>query len=355
MIVDGVKKDEMPTNSMGKDNKYYQVDVTCTSSKTTGLWDYNAWRLNLDYIESNSKCNLTFTSTLSKADYDKYIESGVALRRNTYRGKDITKYYTGEEKINDKDLYKQISDGTFDDIYVGDYIVSEHADESGGKIVWLIADLDNYLGTGNPNALTKHHVTIVPAYKLQDSRMNPISSTLAGASQIEEAKELAGYMGSEMYQTTLNTVYDKYIKPDFCRSSSDCHIIEYLNLVSKSVDEKATNQYVQNTGASSGWSWETRKLDLMSEVNVYGTTVWSSSGWDVGADNKQYAIFRLKPELINKSVSAISGATTGNYWYWLKAVVSSTNFASVAGDGGVFLESASNPTHRGVRPRFLID
>ena len=39
--------------------------------------------------------------------------------------------------------------------------------------------------------------------------------------------------------------------------------------------------------------------DLMSEVNIYGTTVWSTSGHDTGIDNRQYAIFQLKPEFIN--------------------------------------------------------
>ena len=319
--------------------------VSCTSSKTKGLWDYNAWRLNLDYIESNSKCTLTFTSSMSKTDYDKYIQSGVALRRNTYRGKDITSLWQSG------DLYTQISNGTFADIYVGDYILSNKtatADDQSRPIVWLIADLDNYMNQGSP-LLTKHHATIIPSYMLEQDRMNETNSTLAGAGGLEG---VGGYKGSEMYQTTLNNIYTQYIAPDFCKVETDCHIITYRNLVSTNVEDGSSNQYGHNTGASSAWEWDDRKLDLMSEVNVYGTTVWSSSGYDIGLDNRQYAIFQLRPELISQGISGISGVSTGEYWYWLKAVTSSLYFAYVDYFGHASGNRGSNLG--GVRPRFLI-
>ncbi len=351
IMVDGAKQTDMPASPVGKDGKYYDVDVSCTSSKTQGLWDYNAWRLNLDYIESNSKCTLTFTSSMTKDQYDEYIKSGVALRRSTYRGKNITGYYNGTELVNGKNLFKQISDGTFDDIYVGDYIVSNTKDKWNKNIVWIIADLDNYWNQGD-QALTKHHATIIPSYMLEQDRMNETNSTLAGAGGLEG---VGGYKGSEMYQTTLNNIYTQYIAPDFCKveASTDCHIITYRNLVSTNVDANRSNQWGQNNGASSAWEWDDRKLDLMSEVNVYGTTVWSSSGYDIGLDNRQYAIFALRPELINQSITGISGASTGRYWYWLKAVAHSADFASVNGYGvaNTYYASDSN----GVRPRFLID
>ncbi len=337
-MVDGVKKTDMPTSPKGSNDKYYKVDVSCTSSKTTGLWDYNAWRLNLDYIESNSKCTLTFTSSMTKADYDKYIQAGVALRRNTYRGKDITSLWQSG------DLYTQISNGTFADIYVGDYIVSSTKDKWSKNIVWLIADLDNYMNQGDQSdGLKTHHATIIPSYKLEENRMNATDITTGG------------YKGSEMYKTTLNNVYSKYIAPDFCKSSSACHIITYRNLVSTDVDGARSNQWGEDTGAASGWEWDDRKLDLMSEVNVYGTTLWSSSGYDIGLDNRQYAIFQLRPELINQGISGISGASTGTYWYWLKAVATSNDFVSVssygaAGDGS----GGASRLDGGIRPRFLI-
>ncbi len=123
----------MPSSPKISDDNYYKVEVECPNSDTMAEWDYNSWKLKLSYVESNSKCTLKFTSGMTKSDYDEYIKSGVASRRNTYRGKDITDLWESEE------LYRQIEDGTFADIYVGDYIKGNNG------VTWLIADLDNYL------------------------------------------------------------------------------------------------------------------------------------------------------------------------------------------------------------------
>ncbi len=333
VIVDDQKQDEIPNSPIGQDGNYYEVQVDCTSSKTEGLWDYNAWRLNLDYIESNSKCNLVFTSSMSKEQYDEYIKSGVALRRNTYRGKDITEY----KSLNTDDpmnLYNQISNGTFADIYVGDYIKGSNG------VTWLIADLDNYLGKGDQEGgLQTHHATIIPAESLDNAKMN------------SEATTKGGYMGSEMVTKTLGTVLQqdnttilgKYIFPDFAS-----HVVKYRNILTNTVAEDRTNMFGLNTGASSEWEWTDRYLDLMSEVNVFGTTMASSSFFDIGIDNQQYAIFNLRPELINCNLDG------NRYWYWLKAVNYSKSFALVGTNGSVNATFMAANAVGGIRPRFLI-
>ncbi len=290
--------------------------MDCGSSKTTGEWDYNAWNVKLDNIQEGSRCKLLFTSNLSEAEYNKYIEAGVAYRRNTYRGKDITELW-GNGK-----LYDQIKDGTFADIYVGDYIKANN-------VTWLIADLDNYLYTGSPNSLTQHHATIIPATYLTTAKMNESGGTEGG------------YYESDMVKTTLPNVLETYIRPAF-----KDHIIQYRNILSNKVNIEATNRIPGTKGASSANDWYDRELDLMSEVNVYGTTVASSGIYDTGIDNRQYAIFRLKPEFINSY-------GTSRYWYWLKDVASSIFFAGVYADGVSYANYASSLL--GIRPRFLID
>ncbi len=345
--MDDKKQDTMPSTPLGQGGKYYKVDVSCGSSKTQGLWDYNAWRLNLDYIESNSKCNLTFTSTMSKEEYDEYIESGIALRRNTYRGKDITDYFKGTKKFNDKDLYKQISDGTFDDIYVGDYIKTN---EGGHEMTWLIADIDNYLNTGI-TPLEKHHATIIPASNLGENKpmnVNATTGIVYSDLSVEEVDgntktDVAAYMGSMMKYETLPEILNKYIKPVF-----KTHIIEYENLLSDKMNENSVNQTGQDNGSASGWGWYKSQLDLMSEVNVYGSTGWSSSGYDIGIDKYQYALFKLNPKLIN---SDLNNKTIS---YWLKGVVKKDSFTAVSYTGTEASAKANDAT-MGVRPRFLID
>ncbi len=109
------------------------------SSGTTGSWDYNEWNLKLNNITEETKCNLEFTSNLSESEYADYLEAGVNKRRNTYRGRNITNLYDSGE------LFKQIQDCSFKDIYVGDYIKST---KDGKEIIWLIADINNYLYSG---------------------------------------------------------------------------------------------------------------------------------------------------------------------------------------------------------------
>ncbi len=346
VTVDGVKQEEMPTNPQGENGQYYKVDVSCGSSRTEGLWDYNAWRLNLDYIDSNSKCNLTFTSNMSKADYDEYIKAGVALRRNTYRGKDITKYYTGDEKVNNRNLFEQISNCTFDDIYVGDYIKTNNG---GNNVTWLIADLNNYLGTGlyKPVDLSvrRCHATIIPLDFLEyGAQMNDKDTTGVADSQLKltdlenkEVSDVGAYMGSKMKQTTLPMILEKYIKPVFNE-----HIIKYSSLLSDKIDTTRTSSLgVESGGVSSHYSWYESYLDLMNEVEVFGYAV-AANIYDIGVENQQYAIFRLNPDII-------SGET-----YWLRTVINSTTFLSVSNISSLNTANAS-VTWAGVRPRFLID
>ncbi len=336
----------MPSSPVGKDGLYYEVKVNCGSSKTSGLWDYNAWRLNLDYIESNSKCNLTFTSSMSKEQYEEYIESGVALRRNTYRGKNITEY-KNLNADNPMNLYNQISSGTFADIYVGDYI------EGSNGVTWLIADLDNYLGIGDQGSgLQIHHATIIPAGTLGSASMNSNNTTEGG------------YVGSDMVKTILGnkleadnaTILGKYIYPDFGN-----HVLKYRNYLSNEMDPTRINKTgeikvnqdgsISGTGASSALDWYDRYLDLMSELNVFGSAIMSSSFFDIGSNSQQYAIFKLKPELICKDLKG------NNYWYWLSTIVTSNSYGAVTRSCALFsLNSAySDSKLVQIRPRFLID
>ncbi len=164
---------------------YYKVDVGCNDAK--GEWDYNAWSLKIDEIKEGTKCDITFTSGLDKKEYEEYLSAGVNARRNTYRGKNITSYKDLPEE-NEMNLYKQIKNCTFDDIYVGDYIESKQTDSENRKIIWLIADINNYLYSGDI-ALETCHATIIPAYPLTYAQMNTTNTTAGG------------YKGSEMYTT----------------------------------------------------------------------------------------------------------------------------------------------------------
>ncbi len=338
--VDGKKETIVPERGL------YKTNVVCNND-ATGSWDYNAWNLKIDNLKKDTKCTIEFQSDgITQAEYNEYISEGVSLRRNTYRGKDITSYY------EDESLYDMISSGRFDDIYVGDYFTTTKEDSKGEEhtVTWLIADLNNYLHSGY-NDLTTNHATIIPAIPFYNAQMNnkvdekdttgvvDTNLKLKPLGSENEKDNIGAYVGSNMKQKVLPDILKNYIEPVF-----DNHIIEYTNLLADGTEGSRSNQWGQTTGASSSWDWYDSQVDLMSEVNVYGSTVWSSSGYDIGIDNRQYAIFQLKPEFIN---------SYGNkrFNYWLKAVANFANFASVNSDG---YAPAGHTNSIGVRPRFLI-
>ena len=81
----------------------------------------------------------------------------------------------------------------------------------------------------------------------------------------------------------------------------------------------------------------------MSEIEVYGSIVWSSSGYDTGNANRQLPLFAFSKEAQNNRSS---------YW-WLKDVASAAAFCDVSGLGDADSYSAGSAS-RYVRPRFTI-
>ena len=286
------------------DSKEVRYDNTSTSTLTSAT-DVQA---ALDDLYS------------AAATYD-LTAANSGFHNSIFRGKDVTEYLTSEYS-----LYDRISDGTFTDLYVGDYIVAN-------GITWRIAGFDMRYGKGyytddTNQAGVKHHAVIVPDTNLTSAQMNT-SNTTSG-----------GYAGSAMYTTTLPTVLSTYITPVF-----GDHVLTYYAAYSSSVNTSAVNRTGGETpGASNQMIWVgSRKVDLMNEIQVFGTIIWSSSGYDIAYDNVQFPLFRLKPEFIveeNKSC------------YLLRDVVSSFLFAYVDEFGSSYNYPAGSSG--GVRPCFYI-
>ena len=239
-------------------------------------------------------------------------KSVAGYHNSIFRGKNVTSYLT------DGSLFTRISNGSFEDLFVGDYIVKNN-------ITWRIAGFDVYLHKGDTE-LTKHHAIIVPDKHLTTAQMNSSNTTVGG------------YVASSMYTNTLPSILDTYITPVF-----GSHVIEIRNLLTKGINATGYNRYGINSGCSNDWAWYSRKVDLMNEVQVFGSIVWSSSGYETGSDNCQLPLFRLAPEFI----------TNRSYWYWLRNIVDSSRFADVHGNGNSFNTDASGAG--GVRPCFYID
>ena len=263
--------------------------------------------------------------------------------------KDITSY------ITDGSFYKRLNgtDGfeLFEDIYVGDYIKMSRAitcpDSTSGTVgsrYVTIAGLDTMMYNGEDGKFVNyHHAVMVPGQGFGGTQhfgrhaMNATNTTAGG------------YAGSAMDQSVLGAVVSEGSTESGATINQQLyaefgsHLKTTDELLSNSINETGTNRFGTANGCSNNWAWSMRQAVLMSEIEVYGSTVWSSSGYDTGNAKMQLPLFAHSRNAMNDR----SG------WYWLKDAASSARFCLCNDGGNAFYGGAGN-AWGGVRPRFIL-
>ena len=266
-------------------------------------------------------------------DNDKYLNEqflnvmadNAAAHNSIYRGKNLTNVYTVDE------ICKRISKGTFEDLYIGDYFDKSITTSLGGTetVRLVLAGFDVMWNNGD-TALTKHHAVVVTkdCFKTK-AKMNETSVTTGG------------YAGSDMHTKVL-PVYAAALQ-----NVLNNHIITHRELLTTAVSTTGnSNTGAGYTGYASAWEWQDCQLRLMSEIQIYGSTVFSSSFYDTGNANIQFPLFRLAPDL---KVAGL-GHNGSRMWTWLGAVVSAAAFAVCGSSGAGGNNNAAG--EGGVRPYF---
>lgn len=239
----------------------------------------------------------------------------VASHNAIYRGKVLVDTTGGTAPYTLSQLQALVNAGNFSDIYVGDEI---RVNIDSKLVRFIVMAIDWYIHTGDDTPLTSHHLVLVPKDILGTAQMNGTDTT-EGA-----------YMGSEMFKTHL---------PEFATKIStalDSHILTWRSLMSNSI----------NTTAASAWAWTDTNCRLLSEVDVYGSSIWGNT-FDVGESNRQLPGFVMNPELLVK----LNPENNSRYGWWLCSVTSSTFFAAVDDYGLADYAYASGAA--GVVPKVL--
>ena len=230
------------------------------------------------------------------------LADGAAAHNCIYRGKNLGTSVTAEQ-------YAAISSGKFTDLYIGDYWVIK-------GVTYRIAAFDYYYNCGDTN-FTKHHVVIVPDTSLYKAQMNTSNVTTGG------------YTGSAMYKSNLAQA-----KTTIKAAFGSAHVLTKRELLTNAV----------NGNTPSGWAWFDSDVELMNEVQAYGSVAWGAhdgNGYNVASGDGQFPLFMFdRTKLHNRED------------YWLRDVASAASFSFVAGDGGAYAGGAS--TSLGVRPAFCI-
>lgn len=137
----------------------------------------------------------------------------------------------------------------------------------------------------------------------------------------------AGYLNSDLHYYLTNTVL-----PHVQNDLGSGHLYAHRKLLTNAVNQTGYNRFGQNTGCSSGWMWtDPIYIAALSEVQVYGAAIWSSSGYDTGEACKQLAVFE---EYKNTDIF-------GGEHPWLMGVVSASAAAYSDNGGGARCDGAS--------------
>lgn len=230
------------------------------------------------------------------------LADGAAAHNCIYRGKNLGTSVTAEQ-------YAAISSGKFTDLYIGDYWVIK-------GVTYRIAAFDYYYNCGDTN-FTKHHVVIVPDTSLYKAQMNTSNVTTGG------------YTGSAMYKSNLAQA-----KTTIKAAFGSAHVLTKRELLTNAV----------NGNTPSGWAWFDSDVELMNEVQAYGSVAWGAhdgNGYNVASGDGQFPLFMFdRTKLHNRED------------YWLRDVASATGFSFVHANGNANFIYASGSF--GVRPAFCI-
>lgn len=233
-----------------------------------------------------------------------------ASHNSHYRGKNLGTEVTAEQ-------YAAIADGTFADMYIGDYWVI-------GGTVYRIAAINYYWNTGDVTCQT-NHITLVPRFALgTNKKMNDTNTTTGGY-----VNSLMRTQNMEEAKTIINNAFGAE------------HILTHRRYLTN-----ATNNGVASAGA-----WYDSDIELMTEQNVYGGIIYdgyvNNGNWveRCDIDCVQYPLFMFQHSEITSSRT-----------YWLRNVASGSNFCaciSNSGSAGYPLAVLASSVN-GVRPAFSI-
>ena len=247
----------------------------------------------------------------------KSLTQNAGFHNSLFRGKSLGTSVTAAQ-------WAAIGAGTFDDLFIGDYWTIN-------GIVWRIAAFDYWYNCGD-TACTTHHVVIVP----DDNLVAADGSTTHWMNATNTTE--GAYVGSDFYTGNNGNTGKSQCTTKINSAFGAGHILTH-------------REYLQNAvrdGYGSAGAWYDSTLECMNEQMVYGGKVFGDimHGTNIPASytigKSQLPLFALAPSFICNRAD-----------WWLRDVVSATNFAHVGHGGNCNYHGAAH-AWVGLRPAFGI-
>jgi hypothetical protein len=147
---------------------------------------------------------------------------------------------------------------------------------------YVIAGLNPMKGTSIPYRLTQNHVGLI-VIPHTTQKWNESGNTYTGA-----GGRGAGYANSDLHYYLVNTLLP-LVQGDL----GSGNLLAHSKFLGNTVNTSGYNRMGSASGCTSGCGWVTDQyISALSEVQVHGATVWSSSGFDTGEACRQLDVFR---------------------------------------------------------------
>ena len=186
---------------------------------------------------------------------------------------------------------------------------------------YVIAGLNPMKGKSAPYRVNANHVGLIVIPHTTQA-WNASGNTYTGANG-----RGAGYANSDLHYYLVNTLLP-LVQTDLGSNN----LIAHSKLLGSAVNQSGYNRIGNASGCTSSWEWVADQyISALSEVQVYGSVVWSSSGYDTGEACRQLDVFR------HYNHTEIFG---GEY-PWLRDVVSASDAAFANDNGDAYTYAAS--------------
>lgn len=269
------------------------------------------------------------------------LANGAGAHNSLYRGRDLTNVYTSSE------ICDMIASGDLSDLYVGDYFKKTISSTYAGSedVDIQIAGFNCYMNVGETPVTRNHAVVVMKDCSKKKAQMH-VTSTGDYVANDPANKTDGGYPATNMFTEVIPS-FDNA----FQAALGSSHVINRVKgvLLANAMNKDLIPAGITSSkGATTGWAWMDERSGLMTESELYGSPVFSSSGYDTGEACIQLPLFALNP------AARIAGLGRGGsiMWYWLRNVATSTHFCGCSYYGDASYNSASYAS--GVRLRFLI-
>lgn len=216
-------------------------------------------------------------------EYFNWLDSFISVeqRRQIYRGKEITFNPADGENAVQKELIKNMANGTFKGLFIGDIL------NWGTYGKFIITDFDYWYGLGDAKC-TKHHISVTPLLSSAASIADTMPPTTDGYNTARSS--------IKFNRQSYTDIYDYYFTNKRWYTLGPVNwVLDYRDIFSTEIN---------SSGEVSNTQWANARYELPTEIMLYG---WKILPETLGRraysiSNRQLSIFKMiNPKLIFKN------------------------------------------------------